>query len=266
MRVSMITVMCAMFLLVAGASSAADELTGKVYPQFEALVSYQQLKVGDEWVLIGCGPDTDLPKELLGYLEDHIGQTITVSGDVVQDAQFGKCISRPVLPQGVAVSFWDENSWLRIGKEVSDDDRKLIETVLKGVYWDPVFTVPSKSWLGFCRYFHDRGFSVDIGHRYSRWEEPEEGEKGCHEVTLTLSRPQDDMGFFVSIYSLYDIPGIQNKMRQSTGNKSVDSLFDFAKAKQTDQYSARKWRSVTQSDWVVIMKAVIKNGYVEEAE
>lgn len=259
-------VMASLLSLLVGGTACAETFTGTITSEFQGGASYQHIQVDGKWYMVGCGPDSDLSDGLRAYLEERWNQQGSVTGELRDDPQWGQCIASPELAKEATQTFWEKNPWLRLDGEVDDKDRQLVETVLTGVYWDPVYSVPAKSWLGFCRYFHDRGFLVKVKHEYKPWDVPEDGEEGHHEVVITFSRPQDDMGVLVPIVSVFDLPALQNKLRAKARGQTFDSVFRFKDAMQTERYSAGEWHSVSQADWLVISGAVIKNGYVEEAQ
>ena len=250
--------------------AGAATLTGEVYPKYESLVSYQQLRVGETWYLIGCGPDSDLSTEMREYLDDHMGRPVTISGDVVDDPHWGTCIANPVLvgakpSRDTAATKTHIPDWLSLPEGLTDAQRETFRTAFTNPYWDTVYEAAISSFLDVCRYFHEHGFTVEVTHRLIT-DKDTDGTEGVDVFTVTATRSDNDWGIRLPLMVTYNLGDIAEEFWARVGNRTFKSVFDLGNAQQTEQVSRGSWRPLSSMDWFVILKAIIEQGYVQESK
>lgn len=253
--------------------AAAETFTGPITTNSEGLgVNFREIQIDGKWMVIGCGPDSDLSEELLAYLDDHWDKTGSVTGEAVNDPHFGLCISNPGLPEQKAdnaasptPSKLAEYDWIKLPDGLTAEEREILETTLTGIFWDPVYQVPMKNFVGVCRYFHERGFTVEASIFFSEFKRPEsDGTKGIHMVKLMVVNASEDIALKLMLGVVYNVPGLRKALPQEFRDTEAKSFVFMADLIQTDQYLRDEWQQITPADWFVILKSIIEKGYVEE--
>lgn len=191
----------------------------------------------------------------------------------MDDPLWGLCIdnaaladAEPKAAQTSGSSKLAEYDWIKLPNWLSADDLEIVEASLADIFWDPVYQVPVRDFVGVCRYFHERGFFVDVDFWFDRFKKPEpDGTEGIHKVSVTLVNRESDMGFKLTLAVMYNCPALKKVMarkNRDTGAKSFLLLGNDTL--QTERYSQNDWLRISGEDWYVIMRAIIEGGYVEE--
>jgi len=250
-----------MVLMVSGVA-AAETFTGPITSEFKGGDNFQQIKIDGKWHIVGCGPDSGLSDEVRAYLDDHWDKTGSVTGDAVDDPHWGLCIDNAALAE--VESKLAEYDWIKLPDGLTSDEAEVVETTLTSVFWDPVYQVPMRTFADACRYYHDRGFSVDVDLKFVKFGEPKGSTEGYYKVIVTAVNASEDMAIQMPLLVLYNCPPLHAAMEKQNGDNGSKSFVYMNETYQTDRYSQEDWRMVTPADWLVIMKAIIKNGYVQE--
>ncbi|XXJ18877.1 hypothetical protein ACR42D_04830 [Desulfovibrio caledoniensis] len=269
-----VTTLALMLTMMCGAA-AAETFTGPITTEFQGVGdNFRRIQVEGNWIMIGCGPDSGLSEELLAYLDDHWDNTGSVTGDVVNDPHWGLCIDNVALaedepkaePIPKAPSKLAEYDWIRLPSDLTSEEMEIVETSLTDVFWDPVYQVPMKNYVGVCRYFHDRGFTVDVDFRFDRFTKPEpDGTEGIHKVIVTMVNRKSDVALTLMIAVIYTCPAAQTVMIQKNGDTGAKAFLMIGNGTlQTERYTQKDWRRISGEDWFVIMRSIIDNGYVQE--
>ncbi|CCH48353.1 hypothetical protein [Pseudodesulfovibrio piezophilus] len=260
----------ALVLMISGVA-AAETFTGPITSEFKGGDNFQQIEIDGKWHIVGCGPDSGLSDELRAYLDDHWDKTGSVKGDAVDDPHWGLCIDNaaladvePEAAQPPAASKLAEYDWIKLPDGLTPDETEVVETTLTSVFWDPVYQVPMRTFADACRYYHDRGFSVDVDLKFVKFEQPKGSTEGYYKVIVTAVNASEDMAIQMPLLVLYNCPPLHAAMAKQNGDNGSKSFVYMNETYQTDRYSQEDWRMVTPADWLVIMKAIIKNGYVQE--
>lgn len=262
----------AMVLMMSGVA-AAKTFTGPISSEFKGGDNFQQIEIDGKWHIVGCGPDSGLSDELRAYLDDHWDKTGSVKGDAVDHPQWGLCIDNAALAdvepepaQPSAASKLAEYDWIKLPDGLSADDLEIIETSLTAIFWDPVYQVPARDFVGVCRYFHERGFTVDVDFRFDRFKKPEpDGTEGIHKVGVTVVNRESDMALKLTLAVMYNCPALQRAMVSKNGETGAKAFLLLGNDTiQTERYSQGEWLRISGEDWFVIMKAIIEGGYVDQ--
>lgn len=254
-------------------TAAAETFTGPITTTFKGLgENFREIQVDGKWMVIGCGPDSGLSEALLAYLDDHWDKTGSVMGEAFDDPHLGLCIRDPGLAEQKAdnaatptPSKLAEYGWIKLPQGLTAEEMEIVETSLTGIFWDPVYQVPVNNFVGVCRYFHERGFVVDVGFKLHMFENPEQsGVERMHRVSVTVVNAKEDIALKLTLGVVYTCPPLEKELARRFGDTGAKAYLTLTNTAQTDQYSRDKWRPLTPEDWFVIMKSIIKNGYVEE--
>lgn len=262
-------------ITMVGGVAAAETFTGPITTEFQGLGSnFRRIQVDGNWIMIGCGPDSVLSEELLAYLDDHWDKTGSVTGDLVNDPHWGMCIDNAALAENEpkvasipkAPSKLAKYDWINLPDGLSAEDQEIVETSMTDIFWDPVYQVPVRDFVGVCRYFHERGFSVDVDFKFDRFTKPEpDGTQGIHKVSITMVNLANDMAFKLTLAVVYNCPALKKAMARKNGETGAKSFLLLGNdTVQTERYSQKDWLRISGEDWYVIMKAIIEGGYVPE--
>ncbi|ADU61501.1 MAG: hypothetical protein KUA35_07140 [Pseudodesulfovibrio sp.] len=268
----------ALVLTAMCSAAAAQAMTGVVEQSEDNGEVYYRLYDSGMGFLVGCGDDSMLSAEVRDYLSKNVGKQVVVNGTVIDTPVWGFCIDSPELP-GVepkpdqadnaatpTPSKLAEHDWIKLPKGLTAEEMEIIETSLTGIFWDPVYQVPMNNFVGVCRYFQERGFTVDASILYDEFEQPDaDGIKGLHEILVTVANAAEGMALKLTLVVVYTCPPLKNELARRFGETRADSFLKlFGASLQTDQYPHDKWWPITPEDWFVILKSIIEKGYVEE--
>ncbi|SOB60506.1 conserved exported protein of unknown function [Pseudodesulfovibrio profundus] len=264
-------VMALVMVVIVSGVAAAETFTGLISSEFKGGDNFQQIEIDGKWHIVGCGPDSVLGDGLRAYLDDHWDKTGSVKGDAVDHPHWGFCIDNvalaevePEAAQPPTSSKLAEYDWLKLPEGLADDETKIVETVFTDNYWDPALRAPIRSFLGFCKYFHERGFSIKV--EYDRVKEKTPTKVGdMHYVTVKMVNVAEDMALEVPLMAVSSQYMI-NEMRKQNGESAVRAraIVMFKYVLIAKSYKDDRWLHMDGVGWLNIIRSVINEGYVQE--
>lgn len=260
----------AMVLMMSGVA-AAETFTGPITSEFKGGDNFQQIEIDGKWHIVGCGPDSGLSDELRAYLDDRWDKTGSIKGDAVDDPHWGLCIDNAALAdddhtvtQPLAPSKLADYDWLKLPEGLSADETKIVEMVFTDNYWDPALRAPIRSFIGFCKYFYERGFSIKV--EYDRVKEKTPTKDGdMHYVTVKMVNVAEDKALEVplmAVSSPYMINMMRKQNGESAGRARAIVLFKYVLIAKS--YKDDKWLHMDGAGWLNLIRAVINEGDAQE--
>jgi hypothetical protein len=263
----------AMVLTAMCATAAAETVTGVVErSEYGGEVFYRLYDSGMGF-LVGCGADSGLSADMREYLAKNVGQPAEVEGTVIDSPTWGFCVDVPELPgaepeaeeaRATMTSKLAEHDWLKLPDGLSADETEIVEMVFTDSYWDPALRAPIRSFLGFCRYFHERGFSIKV--EYDRVREKAPTKSGdMHYVTVKMVNVAEGKAMEVPLMALSSQHMI-NAMRKKNGESArrARAIVLFKYVLIADSYVKDRWLHMDGAGWLNLIRAVITEGYAEE--
>jgi len=262
-----------MVLVVMCGTATADKVTGVVERSEDGGEVFYRLYDSGMGFLVGCGPDSSLSADMRGYLENNVGKQAKVEGLVIDSPTWGFCVDGPELattePKAEQAattkkSKLAEYKWLKLPDGLSSEGMEIIEMVLTDNYWDPALRAPIHSFIGFCRYFHERGFTIEV--EYERVKEQDFANvEYMYNVTVWMVNASEDKALMVPLMALNNQPLI-DRMCELNGNAAAraKAIVLFANVLIADSYAKDRWLHMDGVGWLNLIRAVINGGYADE--
>lgn len=262
----------AMVLTTMCGTAVAESVTGVVERSEDGGKAYYRLYDSGMGFLVGCSDESELTPEVRELLANNVGKKATVNGLVIDHPTWGFCVDGPELlgaaPKADEVaskpSRLTEYDWLKLPDGLSDEEMKIVEMVFVENYWDPAFRAPIHSFIGFCRYFHERGFSVKV--KYERVKDKGgSSDKDIHNVTVRMVNVQEDKALEIPLMALHNQNLINEMVKQNgraAGRARAFVLFPYVLI--ADSYANDRWLHMDGPGWLNLIRAVVNGGYVRE--